>query len=288
MTDTFDKSLTPANYGLLRKMLKEVSGLNLTDNKMYLVETRLQTIAKAYKYNSLNQLVDGLKGPLLQKLRIDISEAMATPETFFFRDKKPFDQFKNYVLPRIMEANKSTKNINIWCSASSSGQEPYSLAMIIDELKSTTLAGWHIKILASDFSDKILRKAKTAIYSQFEVQRGLPIQYLMKHFTQKDDGWHVKDNLKNMVEFRNFNLLQSPAHLGRFDVIFCRNVLFYFESTDKAKILNNLSGVMNKRGMLFLGAAESTVGTSNAFGAIKTERGVYMKTEDLEDSKLSA
>lgn len=282
MTALFDKSLTPANYELLRKMLKEVSGLNLTDNKMYLVETRLQTVAKDYGYTSLNQLIDGLKGPKLQKLKVDISEAMATPETFFFRDKKPFDQFKNYVLPRIMEKNKNSKTINIWCGASSSGQEPYSLAMIVDELKLTTLVGWNVKILASDFSDKILKKAKAGIYSQFEVQRGLPIQYLMKNFQQQPDGWHVKDHIKKLIEFRNFNLLQSPAHLGRFDVVFCRNVLFYFEVPDKANILKNIEGIMNPGAMMFLGAAESTIGVTDVFASVKEEKGIYVRTQDLE------
>ena len=279
LTD-FDKSLLPANYELLKKMLKEVSGLHLTDNKMYLVETRLQAVAKEYNYRSLNQLVDGLKGPLSQKLRVDVAEAMATPETFFFRDKKPFDQFKNFILPKLMERHKVTKRFSIWCGACSSGQEPYSLAMIIDELEKTILRGWSVKIIASDFSDKILKKAKGGVYSQFEVQRGLPIQYLMKHFKQESDGWHVKDDLKRRVDFRNFNLLQSPLHLGKFDVIFCRNVLFYFEPEDKKKILNNLSGVLGPGGSLFLGAAESTVGVCDKFAALKEERGIYVRAED--------
>lgn len=276
----FDKSLLPVNYQLLKTMLKQVSGLYLTDNKMYLVETRLQVVAKAYDYNSLNQLVDGLKGPQSQKLRIDIAEAMATPETFFFRDKKPFDQFKNFILPKMIEKHQATKHLSIWCSACSSGQEPYSLAMIVDELKHTTLKGWSVKILASDFSDKILRKAKGGVYSQFEVQRGLPIQYLMKHFKQESDGWHVKDGLKSMIEFRNFNLLQAPAHLGKFDVIFCRNVLFYFEPEDKTKILNNLGSVMSSGAMMFLGAAESTMGSCDQFVGLKNERGIYVKCAD--------
>ncbi len=275
----FDKSLLPANYQLLKSMLKEVSGLYLTDNKMYLVETRLQAVAKEYEFKSLNQLVDGLKGPRSQKLRVDIAEAMATPETFFFRDKKPFDQFKNFVLPQLVEQHKKMKRLSIWCGASSSGQEPYSLAMIVDELQHTLLKGWSVKIIASDFSEKILRKAKSGIYSQFEVQRGLPIQYLMKHFKQESDGWHVKDDLKRRVDFRNFNLLQSPAPLWKFDVIFCRNVLFYFEPADKKKILYNLDGALNPGGMMFLGAAESTVGVCDKFVALKEERGIYVKTD---------
>lgn len=280
MAVDIDKSLTPSNYLLLKNMLKEVSGLYLSDHKMYLVETRLQAVAKDYQYISLNQLVDGLKGPKSQKLRVDIAEAMATPETFFFRDKKPFDQFKDFVLPRLIEQNKNTRRLNIWCSACSSGQEPYSLAMIIDELATTVLAGWTVRILASDFSEKILSKAKAAVYSQFEVQRGLPIQYLMKHFQQESDGWHIKESLKKRVEFRHFNLLQSPNHLGKFDVIFCRNVLFYFAPADKKKILLNLHGILNDGGALFLGAAESTMGSCDQFTSLPQERGIYVKAAD--------
>ncbi len=276
----FDKSLSPVNYQLLCKMLKEFSGLHLTDNKMYLVETRLQVVAKNYDFNSLNHLIDGLKGPLFQKLRVDISEAMATPETFFFRDKKPFDQFKDFVIPQMLERHKMAKRLNIWCGASSSGQEPYSIAMIVDELQKTVLKGWTVRIVASDFSEKILRKAKAGVYSQFEVQRGLPIQYLMKHFKHEPDGWHVKDELKRMIDFRNFNLLQSPSSLGKMDVVFCRNVLFYFTPEDKGKILNNIASILNPGAMMFLGAAESTVGCSKAFVGLKEERGVYMRTED--------
>ncbi len=276
----FDKSLSPVNYQLLCKMLKEFSGLHLTDHKMYLVETRLQAVAKHYNFNSLNQLIDGLKGPLFQKLRVDIAEAMATPETFFFRDKKPFDQFKNFVIPQMLERHKTLKRLNIWCGACSSGQEPYSIAMMVDELQKTVLKGWQIRIIASDFSEKILKRAKAGIYSQFEVQRGLPIQYLMKHFKQESDGWHVKDELKRMIEFRNFNLLHSPMGLGKMDVVFCRNVLFYFTPEDKGKILNNIASILNPGAMMFLGSAESTVGCSNAFVGLKEERGIYMKADD--------
>ncbi len=288
MVDIFDKSLTPQNYELLKKTLKEVSGLHLTDNKMYLVETRLQAVAKDYGFKSLNELIDGLKGPQLQKLKVDISEAMATPETFFFRDKKPFDLFKSEVVPHLNDHSRAKRSLSIWCAACSSGQEPYSLAMIVDELKQTTLAGWDIRILATDFSEKILKKAQAGIYSQFEVQRGLPIQYLMKHFEQKPDGWHVKSSLKSYIDFRNFNLLQSPLHLGRFDVIFCRNVLFYFERGDKAKILKNISDVTNDGGVMFLGAAETTVGVTDMFTPHPQHKSIFIRAEDKAVFEKSA
>lgn len=277
-TFDFDKSLTAANYELLRKLLKEVSGLHLTDNKMYLVETRLQAVAKEYQVDSLDKLINLLKGPQSQKLRVDIAEAMATPETFFFRDKKPFDAFKELVVPNLLERKAATKRANIWCAACSSGQEPYSLAMLVDELKGTVLKGWDIKILATDFSNKILKKAQDGIYTQFEVQRGLPIQYLMKHFQQQGTTWIVKDTLKSMVQFKNFNLLQKPQMMGSFDVVFCRNVLFYFDAADKRQILSNLAGVMEPHAMMFLGSAESTIGVSEDFKSLENSRGVFVKT----------
>ena len=273
----FDKSLSPQNYELLSKTLKEVSGLLLTDNKMYLVETRLLSVASKHGCKSLNQLIDGLKGPQFQKLKVEIAEAMATPETFFFRDKKPFEQLKDYIIPNLVKRNAATKHITIWCAACSSGQEPYSVAMIIDELKHTVLKGWNVKILATDFSEKILGKARDGIYSQFEVQRGLPIQHLMKYFTQTDKGWRVKDTLKSMIDFRNFNLLLKPSHLGVFDVIFCRNVLFYFDKNDKNKILGNIADVMNSNSVLFLGAAESTIGSNKLLVSVDEHKGIYAK-----------
>lgn len=275
--EDFNKSLTTANYNLLCTLLKEVSGLHLTDNKMYLVETRLQSVAKTYSVNSLDGLVDLLKGPLSQKLRVDIAEAMATPETFFFRDKKPFDSFKDFVVPNVLKAKGTNRQLNVWCAACSSGQEPYSLAMLIDELKATVLKGWSVNILASDFSEKILAKARAGAYTQFEVQRGLPIQYLMKHFTQKNTTWVINDSIKSMIQFRNFNLLQKPQMMGPFDVIFCRNVLFYFENGDKKKILSNLSSALANHGMLFLGSAESTLGLSSDFNNLEENRGIFVK-----------
>ena len=273
----FDKTLKPTNYQLLTKTLQEFSGLALTENKMYLVESRLQSVAQTHQFQSLDQLIEGLKGPKAQILRIEIAEAMATPETFFFRDKKPFDQFKDVVIPRFLEANAKTKQLNIWCSACSSGQEPYSLAMIIDELKMSALKDWRVKILATDFSNKILQRAKEATYTQFEVQRGLPIQYLMKYFVQKEQQWMIKDTLKNMVEFRNFNLLQSPLALGKFDIILCRNVLFYFDMENKQRILHNLGTALNPQGVLFLGSAESPMGASQEFTFLPDYHGIFTK-----------
>ncbi len=276
--DAFDKSIAPENYDLLCRTVKELSGLYLDSNKYYLVETRLQAVAKEFGFNSINRLIEGLRGPMALKLRTEIAEAMATPETFFFRDKKPFDQFKDIMIPEIIKRNAATKKISIWSAACSSGQEPYSIAMIMDELSRSSLMGWQIRILATDFSTKILKKCQEGLYSQFEVQRGLPIQYLMKHFVQQGQQWIIKDELKKKIEFRTHNLLHNPAVLGNFDVIFCRNVLFYFEPPDKSHILEDLARVTTDGGFLFLGSAESVTGLCDKFGTMGDHRGFYVRT----------
>lgn len=275
----FDKSLKPANYQLLQQVLQEFSGLHLTENKMYLVESRLVTVARTYGYDSLNQLIEQLQGPKAQTLRAEIAEAMATPETSFFRDKKPFDQLKNVVIPRLMEANSAKKQIDIWCCACSSGQEPYSVAMLIDQMQESLLKGWRVKILASDFSEKILQKAKEATYTQFEVQRGLPIQFLMNYFVQKEQQWSLKAEIKSKVEFKKFNLLHSPIGLGKFDIILCRNVLFYFDAQNKKKILNHLESVLHENGALFLGSAESILGVTDKLISLPMHQGVFVKKQ---------
>ena len=280
MEKAVDKSMTVENFSYLCQVVKESSGLVLDENKRYLVETRLPTVAKTFGCETLDRLIESLKGPMSLKVRSEIVEAMATPETFFFRDKHPFDQFKSYVLPRVMEKKGHQKNISVWCCASSSGQEPYSIAMIFDELQQTLLKDWRCNILATDFSTKILQKAQEGIYSQFEVQRGLPIQYLMKHFTQDGQRWLLKDSLKRMVTFKNHNLMNNPMMFGKFDVIFCRNVLFYFDLETKRKVLDFLYSALNPGGMLFVGSAETTVGVSEKFVHAPEQRGIYMRVEE--------
>jgi chemotaxis protein methyltransferase CheR len=203
----------------------------------------------------------------------DVVEAMTTNESFFFRDTKPFDQFKQIVLPTLMAA-RPNKQIRIWSAAASSGQEPYSLAMILSEM-AAQLNGWKIEILGTDLSTEILDRAKEGVYSQFEAQRGLPISLLVKYFTQVGDRWQINQKIRSMVQYREFNLLNDPRTLGKFDVVFCRNVLIYFDQPTKAKILNNIAGLMPNDGFLFLGGAETVLGITDKFQLLAGQRGVY-------------
>src|ERR1700728_1880825 len=224
--------MTPLDYDFLRKALKQRSGLVLSADKQYLVESRLLPIARKAGFANLGELVAALKRSDTDALMSKVVEAMTTNETFFFRDKTPFENFRSAVLPALLAARRAARHIRIWSAAASSGQEPYSLAMTIKELEDT-LAGWRIEIIATDLSSSVLRKAQAGIYSQFEVQRGLPIALLIKYFSKTGDMWQIAPELRAMVKFRQFNLLSDFSTLGVFDLIFCRNVLIYFDQPTK-------------------------------------------------------
>ena len=265
--------MTPLDYEFLRKFLKERSGLDLSPDKQYLVESRLIPLARRAGLPGIAEIVQKMKGgsePLIS----DVVEAMTTNETFFFRDKLPFENLRETILPMMLQARASRRVLRIWCAASSTGQEPYSIAMCLKEIGSA-LAGWRIEILATDLSQGVLEKSKAAIFSQFEVQRGLPIQMLVKHFTQVGELWQLNADIRAMVQHRQLNLLQDFSHLGTFDVIFCRNVLIYFDQDTKSGIFDRLAKVLEPDGVLALGAAESVVGISDAFKPYPERRGLY-------------
>ena len=203
-----------------------------------------------------------------------VVEAMTTNETFFFRDKTPFDHFRDAIMPELLRARAGRRSIRIWCAAGSTGQEPYSLAMCLNEM-CAALAGCRIEILATDLSQDVLEKSKAGIYSQFEVQRGLPIQLLVKYFTQSGETWQVRPELRAMVQHRQLNLLHDFSQLGIFDVIFCRNVLIYFDQDTKVSVFRRLAKATESDGFLVLGAAETVVGLSEAFRSHSERRGLY-------------
>jgi chemotaxis protein methyltransferase CheR len=264
--------VTPLDYEYLRKLLKERSGLDLSADKQYLVESRLIPLARRVGLAGIAELVQKVKGGA-EALTSEVVEAMTTNETFFFRDKIPFDHLRQAVLPALIQARAARRALRIWCAASSTGQEPYSIAMCVKEF--AALAGWRVEIFATDLSQAVLEKSKAGIFSQFEVQRGLPIQMLVKHFTQVGELWHLNADIRAMVQHRQLNLLQDVSHLGTFDVIFCRNVLIYFDQDTKAGIFDRLSRMLEPDGVLALGAAESVVGISDAFKPYPERRGLY-------------
>jgi chemotaxis protein methyltransferase CheR len=265
--------VTPQDYEYLRKILKERSGLDLSADKQYLVESRLVPLARKAGLPGIPELVVKMKSGA-DALTSDVVEAMTTNETFFFRDKIPFDHLRDTILPALMQTRANRKLIRIWSAASSTGQEPYSIAMCLKE-KAAQFAGWRFEIVATDLSQEVLEKSKAGIYSQFEVQRGLPIQLLVKHFAQTGELWQINAEIRGMVQHRPLNLLGDFSHLGKFDVIFCRNVLIYFDHETKISIFERMSKVIEPDGMLMLGAAESVVGITDAFRPYPDRRGLY-------------
>ena len=271
--------MTPADYEYLRKFLKERSGLDLSPDKQYLVESRLTPLARKAGLASLGELVAKLKASNNERLIVDVVEAMTTNESFFYRDKIPFDHFREAIMPGLIAARARERRIRIWCAAASTGQEPYSLAMCVKEMKEK-LGGWRVEILATDLSMEVLEKAKAGVYSQFEVQRGLPIQMLVKYFVQVGDTWQIAPDIRAMVQYRPLNLLADFTILGRFDVIFCRNVLIYFDQETKTGVLNRIGRLLDPDGYLVLGAAETVVGLTDAFKPVADKRGLYAPNKD--------
>ncbi|MFL5062131.1 MAG: CheR family methyltransferase [Xanthobacteraceae bacterium] len=267
--------MTPLDYDYLRKLLKDRSGLTLSADKQYLVESRLLPVARKAGVEGLGGLVQKLKSSGAEPLIVEVVEAMTTNESFFFRDKIPFDHFRNAIMPALLASRAGQRQIRIWCAAASTGQEPYSLAICLKEMASE-LAGWRIEILGTDLSMEVLEKAKAGIYSQFEVQRGLPIQMLVKHFTQVGEMWQIAPELRAIVQYKPLNLLHNFSQLGAFDVVFCRNVLIYFDQPTKTKILEKISRVMPHDGVLYLGGAETVLGVTDKFAPMPSQRGIYV------------
>ncbi len=267
--------MTPQDFDYLRQLLRQRSGLVLSADKQYLAESRLLPVARKHGLSNLAELVDKLKTAANAPLSVEVVEAMTTNESFFFRDKIPFEHFRDTMMPALMAARTREKRIRIWCTACATGQEPYSLAMALKGI-GPTLAGWKVEIVATDISHEVLAKAKAGIYNQFEVQRGLPIQSLVKFFSQVGEAWQIAPEIRGMVQFRPLNLLNEFSSLGSFDLVFCRNVLIYFDQDTKIGVLNRIARQMPQDGYLVLGAAETVVGLTAAFKPMPERRGLYV------------
>ncbi len=269
------------DFDFLAKLLKQRSGLMLTQDKVYLLESRLTPIARERGLAGLDELISKLRSSRDEGLMNDVTEAMTTNESFFFRDNTPFDLFRDHVLP-MLEKRRTNKKIRIWCAAASTGQEPYSLAMILKE-NWHKWQSWNIEIIATDISAQVLDKAKRGHYSQFEVQRGLPIQMLIKYFKQDGEVWKISDEIRRMVNYREFNLLDNFASLGQCDILFCRNVLIYFDQPTKSDVLGRMSQLLAADGALFLGSAETVLGITDKFRPVRSRRGLYVQSAAPDD-----
>lgn len=264
----------PEDVEAFRKLVLLCSGLILSADKDYLLKSRLEPIARAEGLpdvaSMLRQIRIAPTGPLAQRC----VNGMATHESFFFRDSTPFDQLRDVILPQLLASRSASRRLRIWSAACSSGQEPYSLAMMLQEERSR-FADWDIEIVATDFSAPILERARSGLYSDFEVRRGLSDQRRARWLVPEGSAYRIAPDIRSMIQFRQHNLLSGVAGLGRFDLIFCRNVLIYFEPSQKAKTLETLADALNPHSSLILGSAETVVGLVGAFEPTPGLRGVF-------------
>jgi chemotaxis protein methyltransferase CheR len=268
------------SYDALCAYLKKSSGLVLDRDKKYLVDSRLMPIVQREKLSGLPELVSILERGSSPSLAKEVVQAMTINETYFFRDKMPFDVLRDGILPRIMKAKGADKSLRIWSAACSTGQEPYSIAMLLAEMK-LKLAGWRIEIVGTDLAAHALAKAQSGTYTQFEVQRGLSTPFLLRYFNQNGDTWQINETIRSQVSFRSFNLLSDFGALGKFDVIFCRNVLIYFNAAGKKDILQRMTKQLNPDGYVVLGAAEGLVGIDIELAADPEVRPFLTRSQKL-------
>lgn len=273
--------IATADFDFYRDFLYRESGLAINSDKAYLLESRLTPVVKKMGLDDLSALTAKLRSGN-GEARHNIIEAMTINETFFFRDTHPFDRLRDVALPSIIKHKPAGSTIRIWCAACSSGQEPYSISIMLKE-HAAKFSGYRFEIIATDLSEDILNTAKTGKYTQFEVQRGMPITLLVKYFTQEGSDWFIKDEIKSTVRFEKFNLLDSMAKFGTLDVIFCRNVLIYFDPETKRKVLDELHSRCAKHGFLLLGGAETVVAVTDKFKALTNERGLYVPVDGVHE-----
>ncbi len=272
-------------YDAIVAALKARSGLSLGADKAYLVEARLEPILKRRGLSGLVMLADRMRTD--GTLEREVVEAMTTNETLFFRDGKPFDNLRDVVLPALHAVRPRGMALRIWSAAASTGQEAYSLAMLVSEMGSA-LGGRTVEIIGTDIAREPLARAGRGLYSQFEVQRGLPARLLAKHFTREENGWQINRTLRDMVRFREWNLLADLSGLGRFDVIFCRNVLIYFDQPTKNRTLEAISRQLAPDGVVYLGGAETVLGLNSGLSPVATGHGIFRKNRVTEPLPATA
>jgi chemotaxis protein methyltransferase CheR len=260
--------MTAQDFELVRKLLLERTAIALEPGKEYLVEARLTPVARQLNLNSLEELIARLRFQPDNGLHRQIVEAMVTTESSFFRDHHPFEALRKVVLPDLMNRRRAERSLHIWCAASSTGQEPYSLALLLRE-HFPDLAGWKISFLASDISREVLARAREGRYKQIEVNRGLPASLLVKYFEQHGTDWQLRPDIRNMVDFQEINLAGGWPMLPPMDLVLLRNVMIYFEIDTKKTILGKLARVLRSDGYLLLGGAETTLNLDDSYRRVE-------------------
>ena len=264
-------TLEVKEFEFIRSFVQKRSAIVLDDEKQYLVESRLQPLARREGFSNVAELVMQMQASPVNGLHQKVVEAMTTNETSFFRDIHPFDALRRVVLPELIAARSATRQLRIWCAACSTGQEPYSLAMLLRE-NFPQLQSWNVSILATDLSTQVLEKARDGSFNQIEINRGLPAPYLLKYFQRQGMNWQLKEDLRKMIDFRSMNLIEPWPLMPPADVVLLRNVLIYFDVNTKKDILAKVRRLLRPDGYLFLGGAESTFNLDDAFKRVELER----------------
>ena len=272
-------ALSPENYAFLQQYIQRESGISLGNDKLYLLKSRLQPIVEQQHLRSLDELCGRLRANPSEALRRAVVESMTTHETLFFRDPAVFDMLRGELIPEMVQTRAAAKTLRIWCAACSSGQEPYSLAMLLLEMG---LTGWNLQILATDLSSQILARAQSGRFLQIEVNRGLPASLLVKYFQREGLDWQLKDPVRRMVRFMAFDLRHNMQGMGPYDLILCRNVLIYFETDTRKKILAGLRKSLAPGGYLLLGASETTFTLDDGFLRKSMRNSIVYQTPPAE------
>ncbi|HEX8324410.1 MAG TPA: protein-glutamate O-methyltransferase CheR [Tepidisphaeraceae bacterium] len=257
-------AMNPNDLKYVCDLVLRRSGIVLDASKEYLIEARLSMLIKRLNVPSIVELLQQARTKKTEPAERDIVDAMTTNETSFFRDIHPFEALKKQIMPSLLASRAAERKLNIWCAASSTGQEPYTLAMLLKE-NFPQLAGWKVTFIASDLSRDVLAKAKAGRYSQLEVNRGLPAAMMVKYFKKQGLEWEIVPDVRNMIDFREINLLGAWPLMPSLDLVFIRNVLIYFNQETKRQILGRIRGLMRPDGFLFLGAAETTLNVDDKF-----------------------
>ena len=265
--------ISAAEFDYVRTLIRDRAGIALESGKEYLVESRLDPLARQEGFPTLTHFIASLKSsPFSAGLHHKVVQAMTTNETSFFRDVRPFEVLKAVVLPELVAQRGAQRALNFWCAASSTGQEPYTIAMVMREAAPTLLSAWNFRFIATDISTEVLARAIQGRYSQLEVNRGLPASLLVKYFQQEGGEWQIKADLRRMVEFREINLTEPWSILPPMDIVFMRNVLIYFSIETKKGILARVRQLLKPGGFLFLGSSETTLNLDDGFEPVPTDR----------------
>lgn len=268
--------MTSQDFDFIRQLVRERSAIVLEPGKEYLVESRLSPVAKELQIGSISELVGRLRLSPNDGLSKRVVEAMVTTETLFFRDLHPFETLRTIVLPELIRRRQAERRIDVWCAASSTGQEPYSLVLLLRE-HFPQLSGWQVNVLATDISGDVLARARAGRYNQIEVNRGLPAALLVRYFAQKSGQWELNEDIRRSVEFRELNLVQKWPILPRMDVVMLRNVMIYFDVETKKSILGRVAKLLRPDGYLMLGGAETTLNLDDSFRRAEELKGGFYR-----------